>query len=118
EDLIKTNQFREDLYYRINVFPIYIPPLRERKNDIPILVDFFIAKCNRMNATDIKSISSSAIDLLMLYYWPGNIRERENCVERASILSSDGVIRSNNLPPTLQTPESSNTERKGTLKKI
>lgn len=118
EDLIKTNQFREDLYYRINVFPIYIPPLRERKNDIPILVDFFIAKCNSLNATNIKRISSSAIDLLMLYYWPGNIRELENCVERASILSTDGVIRSNNLPPTLQTAESSHTERRGTLTKV
>lgn len=118
EELIKTNEFREDLYYRINVFPIYIPPLRERKNDIPVLVDFFITKCNRLNATNIIRISSSAIDLLMLYYWPGNIRELENCIERASILSIDGVIRSNNLPPTLQTAESSNTERKGTLTKI
>jgi len=118
EELIKTNEFREDLYYRINVFPIYIPPLRERKNDIPVLVDFFIAKCNRLNATNIKRISSSAIDLLMLYYWPGNIRELENCIERASILSTDGVIRSNNLPPTLQTAESSNTVRKGTLNKV
>jgi len=118
EELIKTNHFREDLYYRINVFPIYVPPLRERKNDIPGLVDFFILKCNRMNGTNIKRISGSAIDLLMLYYWPGNIRELENCIERASILSNDGVIRSNNLPPTLQTASSSHTERIGTLAKV
>ena len=115
EELTSKNLFREDLYYRINVFPIYIPSLRERKNDIPSLVDFFITKCNKMNGTNIKRISSSAIDMLMLYFWPGNVRELENCIERACILSTDGVIDSDNLPPTLQTAESSHTERKGSL---
>jgi Nif-specific regulatory protein len=115
EELIRNNSFREDFYYRINVFPIFIPSLRERLNDIPVLADHFIQKCNETNGTQIKRISSSAIDMLMIYGWPGNIRELENCIERAAILSQDGVIRANNLPPTLQTAKSSGTENKGTL---
>lgn len=118
EELIQENKFREDLFYRINVFPIYVPPLRERRNDISALADHFVAKYNRINGSRIKRISSCAIDLLMLYKWPGNIRELENCIERACILSTDEVIRSINLPPTLQTAESSHTERKGTLEKV
>ncbi len=118
EELIKQNLFREDLYYRINVFPVYIPSLRERKTDIPTLTDHFIAKFNKENNSDIKRISSSAIDLLMIYSWPGNIRELENCIERACILCTSGVLCSEHLPPTLQTAESSHTERKGTLDKV
>lgn len=115
EELIQKGAFREDLYYRLNVFPIFVAPLRERKTDIPPLVDHFIEKCNRLNHTGIKRITSSAIDMLMVYHWPGNVRELENCIERACILSRDGVIRSNNLPPTLQTAESSDTYKKGHL---
>ncbi len=118
EELIKENKFREDLYYRINVFPVFLPALRERINDIPILADHFIQKCNEVNMTNIRRISSSAIDMLMVYHWPGNIRELENCIERAAIMSTDGVIRSHNLPPTLQTAQSSGTENKGTLNSI
>ncbi|NJO69363.1 MAG: sigma-54-dependent Fis family transcriptional regulator, partial [Bacteroidetes bacterium] len=110
--------FREDLFYRINVFPVYVPPLRERINDIPGLVDHFIAKFNKNNIKKIKRISSSAIDMLMVYHWPGNIRELENCIERACILSSEGVIRAHNLPPTLQTATSSKTKSIGTLEAI
>ena len=113
--MVKEDKLREDLYYRINVFPIFLPPLRERINDIPILVDHFIQKCNEQNLTNIKRISSSAIDMLMVYHWPGNIRELENCIERASILCANEVIRSHNLPPTLQTARSSGTENSGTL---
>ena len=118
EELIKTNQFREDLYYRLNVFPVFLPPLRERKTDIPTLADHFIDKFNKANNACIKRISSSAIDLLMIYSWPGNIRELENCIERACILSTNGVISSDILPPTLQTAESSHTEMKGTLENV
>jgi Nif-specific regulatory protein len=118
EDLITKGQFREDLFYRINVFPLFIPPLRERATDIPTLVDHFIGKFNKEHNTNIKRISSSAIDLLMIYHWPGNIRELENCIERACILSSDKVIHSYNLPPTLQTAQSSHTKSKGTLNAI
>jgi Nif-specific regulatory protein len=115
EDLIEKNLFREDLYYRINVFPIYVPPLRERINDVPGLADYFIAKFNKAHQKSVKRISSSAIDMLMVYHWPGNIRELENCMERACILSTDNVIRAHNLPPSLQTSISSNTKSTGTL---
>jgi Nif-specific regulatory protein len=118
EELIEKSIFREDLYYRINVFPVYVPPLRERINDIPGLADYFIAKFNKTHNKSIKRISSSAIDMLMVYHWPGNIRELENCMERACILSSDNVIRANNLPPTLQTSISSKTKSVGTLEAI
>jgi Nif-specific regulatory protein len=115
EELIEKDLFREDFYYRINGFPVYVPPLRERINDIPGLVDHFIAKVNEIHHKDIKRVSSSAIDMLMVYHWPGNIRELENCIERACILSSDHVIHSHNLPPTLQTAGSSDTKSQGTL---
>lgn len=118
EELIEKNEFREDLYYRINVFPLFIPPLRERRNDIPALADFFIAKFNKDQNKKIKRVSSSAIDMLMVYHWPGNIRELENCMERACILSYDNVIRSSNLPPTLQTAISSKTKSSGTLEAV
>lgn len=115
EDLIANDKFREDLYYRINVFPVYIPALRERINDIPILTDFFIEKFKKKHGKNIKRITSSAIDTLMIYHWPGNIRELENCIERACILSNDNVLRTNNLPASLQTAESSKTMQRGTL---
>lgn len=118
EDLIEKGDFREDLFYRINVFPVFVPPLRERINDIPGLADHFITKFNKNNVKKIKRISSSAIDMLMVYHWPGNIRELENCIERACILSTDAVIRAHNLPPTLQTSVSSKTKSSGTLEAI
>ncbi len=115
EQAIEDGSFREDFYYRINVFPIFIPSLKERQNDIPILVDHFIAKFNLKNGTKIKRITTSALDMLMVYNWPGNIRELENVIERACILSVDGVIQSHSLPPTLQTAESSGTQSIGGL---
>lgn len=115
EELIANDKFREDLYYRINVFPVYIPALRERINDIPILTNFFIDKFNKRHGKSIKRITSSAIDTLMIYHWPGNIRELENCIERACILSTDNVIRTHNLPASLQTAESTKTMQSGTL---
>ena len=118
EECIEKGTFREDLYYRINVFPVYIPALRERINDIPGLVDHFILKFNKSENTHIKRISTSALDMLMVYHWPGNIRELENCMQRACILSHDNVIRSSNLPPTLQTALSSKTKSSGTLEVI
>ena len=118
EELIHNGDFREDLYYRINVFPIYIPPLRERINDIPVLADFFIDKFNKRHGKNIKRITAMAIDTLMVYHWPGNIRELENCIERACILSNDHVIRTSNLPPTLQTASTSKTMQSGTLDTI
>ncbi len=118
EEMIRKGSFREDLFYLLNVFPINVPSLRERRNDIPMLVDHFIEKSNRRHGLTIKRISTSAIDLMMTYSWPGNIRELENVIERAAILSHDNVIRSNNLPPTLQSAESSNTIQQGSLEDI
>ncbi|WP_372773148.1 sigma-54 interaction domain-containing protein [Mangrovibacterium sp.] len=115
EDLIEKGEFREDLFYRINVFPLYIPPLRERRDDIPLLVDHFIEKFNKRNGTSVKRITTSALNMLMVYSWPGNIRELENCVERGCILTTDDVIHAYNLPPSLQTADSSNTQAKGGL---
>ncbi len=115
EELIARNEFREDLYYRLNVFPILVPPLRERRGDVPLLVNHFIEKQNNIHGLKIKRISSTAIDLLMTYHWPGNIRELENCIERAAILSTDQVIRSHNLPPTLQSAASTSSRLDGSL---
>ncbi len=109
EQLIEDGEFREDLFYRINVFPIFVPALRERRNDIPLLVDHFIQKFNKKNKANIKRITTSAIDMLMIYRWPGNVRELENVIERACILSRDNVVHSYHLPPTLQTADSTAT---------
>ncbi len=115
EELIRAGKFREDLYYRLNVFPIHVPPLKERRSDIPLLADFFVEKYSKANNKLIRRISTPAIDMLMSYHWPGNVRELENCIERAVLLSSDNVIHGHHLPPTLQTAEASGTAHKGTL---
>jgi Nif-specific regulatory protein len=115
EKLIEEGRFREDLFYRINVFPVFVPPLRERRNDIPGLADHFIEKFNKENGTNVKRITTAAINMLMVYSWPGNVRELENVIERGCILTTDEVIHSYNLPPTLQTADSSQTETTGGL---
>ena len=102
EEQIKQNRFREDLYYRLNVFPIYIPPLRERKTDILLLADHFLAKYAKENNKRISRISTLAIDLLNSYHWPGNVRELQNCMERAVLVCNGDTIQSTHLPPTLQ----------------
>ncbi|MCE5187131.1 MAG: sigma 54-interacting transcriptional regulator [Planctomycetaceae bacterium] len=102
EEEIKNGLFREDLYYRINVFPICMPPLRDRKNDVMLLADFFLEKYARENGKAIKRISTPAIEMLTSYHWPGNVRELENCIERAVLLCDEDVIRSDHMPPSLQ----------------
>ena len=109
EQLMSNGKFREDLYYRLNVFSIYLPPLRDRKTDILLLADHFMIKYGRQQGKSIKRISTPAIDMLMRYHWPGNVRELENCIERAVLVCEDQVIHSYHLPPTLQTAESSDT---------
>ena len=109
ERSVKKETFRDDLYYRLNVFPIYLPPLRERKTDILLLADHFLEKYALENSKDIRRFSTPAIDMLMDYHWPGNVRELENCVERAVLLCQEGVIHSYHLPPTLQTGLESDT---------
>ncbi len=115
EHLMAEGKFREDLYYRLNVFPIHIPPLRERKTDIPLLADYFVEKYAKASHKDVRRISTPAINMLMAYHWPGNVRELENCIERAVLLSHDEVIHGHHLPPTLQTAEASGTAPKATL---
>ncbi len=115
EKLVEASRFREDLYYRLNVFPIHLPPLRERKSDITLLTDFFTEKYGKQFGKSIKRITTSAIELLMNYHWPGNVRELENCIERATLLSSDDVIHGHHLPPTLQSAESTGTQLHSTL---
>ena len=106
---LEEETFRSDLYYRLNVFPIYMPPLRERKTDILLLADFFLEKYAKENSKDIRRLSTPAIDMLMQYHWPGNVRELENCIERAVLLCEENVIHSYHLPPSLQTGEESDT---------
>jgi Nif-specific regulatory protein len=115
EKAVDKGTFRQDLYYRINVFPILLPPLRNRKDDILLLADFFAERYSKKMNKDIRRISTPAINMMVSYHWPGNVRELENCIERAVLLSSDGVIHAYHLPPTLQTSDSSDTVGVGSL---
>ena len=114
-EMVEQGTFREDLYYRLNVFPVTIPPLRDRGNDIVALADHFVAQFSNELGMEVKRISTSAINMLLSYHWPGNVRELENVIERAIILSEDGVIHGENLPPSLQMPVLSEVECKGSL---
>ena len=95
---IAAREFREDLYYRLNVFPIHLPPLRERREDIPPLLDHFLKRFSREFHKNIREVSRDALDLLMRYHWPGNVRELRNLVERICIMQQDEVIRPEVLP--------------------
>ena len=102
EAMIQSGEFRDDLYYRLNVVSIWIPPLRQRKTDIPLLVDHFIQKYARENQKAVKGISRETLDRLMKYNFPGNVRELENMIERAVVLCRGEYITTDDLPPTLQ----------------
>jgi Nif-specific regulatory protein len=115
EKAVADGLFRQDLYYRVNVFPIFLPPLRERKDDILLLADYFVERYARRMNKDVRRISTPAINMMVAYHWPGNVRELENSIERAVLLSTDGVIRGHHLPPTLQTSDASDTVGTGTL---
>jgi Nif-specific regulatory protein len=109
ETAIGEKSFREDLYYRLNVFTLFIPPLRERKSDLLLLADHFVAKYSREHGKNIRRISTPAIDMLVSYHWPGNVRELENIIERAVLVCDGNAIHGHHLPPTLQTAEASET---------
>jgi len=109
EEAINKGQFREDLYYRLNVFPVHVPPLRERRSDIMLLADHFVQKYDEAYGKDVKRLSTAAINMMMAYHWPGNVRELENCMERAVLTSTDNVIHGYTLPPSLQTADQTNT---------
>jgi Nif-specific regulatory protein len=102
EDAIAAGTFREDLLYRLNVFTIFVPPLRERKTDVLLLADHFVQRLAADHRKPIRRISTPAIDMLMAYHWPGNVRELQNVMERAVLVSDGDVLHAHHLPPTLQ----------------
>jgi len=116
EKAIAEGTFREDLYYRLNVFTIFVPPLRDRKADMLLLADHFLEKFSREHGKVIKRISTPAIDMLMSYHWPGNVRELENALERAVLVCDGQVIHGHHLPPSLQTADASGTVTRVSLK--
>ncbi|HPB99261.1 MAG TPA: sigma-54 dependent transcriptional regulator, partial [Polyangiaceae bacterium] len=99
---IKANRFREDLFYRLNVLPIKLPPLRERRDDIPLLLDHFLSRNNVRLGTTVRGVDPEARRLLLEYAWPGNVRELENSIERAMVLAEGEVINANDLPERIR----------------
>ena len=116
--LVQEKKFREDLYYRLNIFPIYVPPLRKRKADIVLLADHFLDKYSKAAGKPVRRLSSAVIDMLMSYHWPGNVRELENCMERAVLVAEGDVIYPHHLPPTLQTAEATGHPVRGDLRRL
>jgi Nif-specific regulatory protein len=113
EEMVKEKKFREDLYYRINVFPVRLPPLRERKEDIPMLVSYFVDSFNKQNNKKIKGMSRAALDVLTTYNWPGNVRELENVMERAVVLCQQDLITPADLPQDIHKPGEVSTPQEG-----
>jgi Nif-specific regulatory protein len=109
EAAVADGSLRQDLFYRLNVFTIFVPPLRERKSDVLLLADHFVEKLATEHGKQVKRISTPAIDALVAYHWPGNVRELQNVIERAVLVSDGQVIHMHHLPPTLQTAEGSGT---------
>ena len=116
--MVAEGTFREDLYYRLNVFPITVPPLTKRKSDILLLADYFLEQYAEENNKSIRRLSSAAIDMLYTYHWPGNVRELENAIERAVVLAESDTIYPHHLPPTLQTAEAIGSHPRGNLKSM
>lgn len=102
EQDLSSGRFRADLFYRLNVFPLFLPPLRERGSDIILLADHFVMKYTKEMGKPVKKISPAVSDILLAYHWPGNVRELENCIERAILLTSGDTIEPVHLPPSLQ----------------
>jgi formate hydrogenlyase transcriptional activator len=118
EGMILEKQFRSDLYYRLNVVPVYLPPLRERPEDIPLLVQHFVQKFARNAGKSIDMIPSGTMDALRRYPWPGNIRELENVIERAVILGSGRVLRVSNHDLSTRIVSQRNEDRPQTLEEV
>ena len=117
-ELVQQGRFREDLFYRLHVFPIYVPPLRKRRTDIALLADFFLERYAKTTGKPVRRLSTAVIDMLLSYHWPGNVRELESCIERAVLVSTDDVIHPHHMPPTIQTAETSGTATPGSLKDL
>lgn len=109
DEEVKNSRFRLDLLYRLNVFTLILPPLRERKEDIPLLANFFIRKYNQTLSLDVQSVSPKALELLVTYDWPGNVRDLENAIQSAMILCTGGVILPDHLPDRLKGYEQEET---------
>jgi Nif-specific regulatory protein len=103
EQDLATGRFRPDLFYRLNVFPLFLPPLRDRGSDILLLADHFVLKYGKEMGKQVRKISPAVSDILLAYHWPGNVRELENCMERAVVLAERDTIETVHLPPSLQT---------------
>ena len=113
--MVDEGRFREDLYYRLHVITVHLPALRERKEDIPLLVQHFLSKYGGENDRPDLEITPEALDILVAYDWPGNVRELENSIERAVLVCDENVIHAHHLPPSLQTREQSGTTTRVTL---
>ncbi len=107
EAMMAKREFREDLYYRLNIFPIVMPDLAKRRSDIILLAEYFIEKMNVKYGRRVARLSTPTINMLMAYHWPGNVRELENCIEHAVLTASDNCIHAYNLPQSLQTGKAS-----------
>jgi DNA-binding NtrC family response regulator len=116
-ELIKRNIFREDLFYRLNVFNIVMPPLRERHLDIPMLIEFFVEKFNLSTSKNVKGVSRDALKILMDYPWPGNIRELQNAIEHAFVLVRGNLIEAEDLPEEVRKGMLANAFKETTDKK-
>jgi Nif-specific regulatory protein len=115
EELVSRSTFREDLYYRLNVIPLFLPPLREREEDIPLLIDYFLGKFNKENNRSV-SIDKSALQVFLNYNWAGNVRELENTIERLVIMSGSDKITVSDLPVSLSIRQVKSSESGMTLK--
>jgi two-component system response regulator AtoC len=118
EQAVRRGEFREDLYYRVNVFPIHIPDLRDRKEDIPILVQYFLMKYSEQLNSPVRHISQEALDTLLEYDWPGNVRELESAVQHALVLATGRAILRNQLPPAVRKPSSPVPAGKGIIPRL
>jgi len=98
QEAVKQNKFREDLFYRLNVIPLHIPPLKKRIDDLPLLINNFLNKYNKEFGKKVKGFSPEAMELLKAYSWPGNVRELENLIERLVVLGKKGLIQAERLP--------------------
>ncbi len=120
-EMVREGSFRQDLYYRINVIELVLPPLRDRKEDIPLLVEHFVARFNRLQEKEVAGVSGDVMDLLMAHGFPGNVRELENIIEHAFVLCRGGVIEPRHLPGSIRAatgPGGSGVGRAATLKEM
>ncbi|WP_027192260.1 sigma-54-dependent Fis family transcriptional regulator [Fundidesulfovibrio putealis] len=109
-EMVRAGTFRQDLYFRLNVFPLMLPPLRERGRDVITLAEYFISKFAEENGKQVNRITTTALNMLMSYHWPGNVRELENVMERAVVLAEDDAIHGRNLPMVVQSAVFTDTE--------